>query len=422
MAPPRIIVPGSTVAFARRATFRKAFLGDWDPRVSEAWLYALADAQREHGVAVHHGVRCVNHHHVEVTAGEANLPEFLHRFHRDVSCALSALMAQERYDTPGQLFDDRPTHVMQLVDEPAQMRHLLYSHLNPVAAGLVKRPEQMPGRVLSFRDWLGDGVVVKRPAFYFGKDRPEELRLVLTPPLRLLAAFGGDMAKLVYHLGRLVDEGVRAHRVGRRGPPLGADALVRMHPWAEPRTLGAPGGQRVPSFKIGVLGPGGAEARARCGAEVRAFREQYRRVRECRLRGEDVAYPHGTYGPRVYQAAPVEPEPWPDALLTLPGPRCLAEALGECGEHEMASRRRALLDEVRTAQAEDVAAAQVDESIEFRWDRASRVELGERSEPQTLHRRERSAPAHAVRQHPRRLIIERDDGDGRGDGDTGPPR
>jgi len=105
---PRILVPGSTVAIARRAVLRKAWLGCWDPRVEELWLYALADAQRVHDVAVHHGVRCVSHHHVEVTARQANLPAFLHGFHRDVSCGLNTLLAMERYDSPREVFDGRP--------------------------------------------------------------------------------------------------------------------------------------------------------------------------------------------------------------------------------------------------------------------------------------------------------------------------
>lgn len=416
MAQPRIIVPGSTVAVSRRAVYRKAFLGDWDPRVADVWLYALADAQRVHHVAVHHAVRCVSHHHLEVTARDANLPEFLRRFHRDVSCALNKLLERERYDAPGQLFDGRPTHVMQLVDGAAQMRHLLYSRLNPVAAGLVDQPDRMPGRGLRFEDWLGDGVIVTRPDFYFGKDRPQELRLALTPPLRLLAAFDGDKRSLVYHLRRLIDDGVRAFRAGRQRPVVGADGLKAMHPWAEPKTLRERGGQRVPAFKVGVPGDEGKQLRARCAREVKAFRQAYRSARERRLDGEDIAYPHGTYGPRAYHNAPVEPEPAPGALLTLPGPRSLPEVTGDRG----VPHRRALVDAVREQQREEIA--EISQDLEARPDEDSFHR--ERPAPQTRHRFDDALPVDAGTPHPRRLTIERDEryarsGSGRG---TGPPR
>jgi len=421
---PRIIVSGSTVAISRRAVMRKAFLGAWDARVEQAWLYALADAQRVHDVAVHHGVRCVSHHHVEVTAAGANLPEFLHRFHRDVSCALNTLLAMERYDSPRTLFDGRQAHVMQLVDDSAQLRHLLYSHLNPVAAGLVAKPEQMPGRTLGFDDWLGDGVVVKRPEFYFGKNRPEELRLKLTPPLRLLASFGGDVKTLVYHLRRLTDDGCRALRAARTRPVMGAEALRRMHPWAEPKTLAESGGKRVPSFKVGALGDEGRDRRRRCAQEVTAFRSRYRETRRCRLQGEDAVFPHGSYGPRAYYAAPVEPEATPDAILTLDGPRSLEEALGDL-EAPTRERRNELLDAAREAQRGEAAEQLLEEQLDFEPGAPFHGHApaeGERMPAETRHRFARHRDVTDNDPHARRLVIERDRRLGRPPGDTGPPR
>ena len=103
---PRIVVPGATVAISRRTTLRKAFLAPWHPLVSQVWLYSLADAQRNTGVAVHHGVTAITHHHLIVTAEAANLPEFTWRVHHDTSCALNTLLARERYDAPRELFDE----------------------------------------------------------------------------------------------------------------------------------------------------------------------------------------------------------------------------------------------------------------------------------------------------------------------------
>ena len=94
MTSPRIVVPGATTIPL-----------DGRDRVRQIWLYALADAQRRKGVAVYHAIRVVTHHHLSATPARANLPEFLKLFHHDVSCGISTLLAHERYDQPGELFE-----------------------------------------------------------------------------------------------------------------------------------------------------------------------------------------------------------------------------------------------------------------------------------------------------------------------------
>jgi hypothetical protein len=136
---PRIVVRGATTAITRRTTFRKAFLAPWHPLVEQCWLYALADAQRVLGFALHHTVRVITHHHTSVTLAEPILGELARRLHHDVSCALNTLLAHERYDAPRNVFDGREPHCMRLLDAAAQASHLTYEYLNPVAAGLVAR-------------------------------------------------------------------------------------------------------------------------------------------------------------------------------------------------------------------------------------------------------------------------------------------
>ncbi len=131
---PRIIVPGATTAITRRTTLRKAFLAPWHPGVEQAWLYSLALAQRHTGVAVHHATRVITHNHLTVTPERDNLPCFTRMFHHELSCALNTLLARQRYDQPGELFDGR-AHMMRLCADAAQSTQLIYEHLNPVAAG-----------------------------------------------------------------------------------------------------------------------------------------------------------------------------------------------------------------------------------------------------------------------------------------------
>ena len=55
---------------------------------------------------------------------------------------------------------------MRLLDAAAQASHLTYEYLNPAPAGLVKRPEQMPGTVLDWGHWKAGGIAVKRPGLF----------------------------------------------------------------------------------------------------------------------------------------------------------------------------------------------------------------------------------------------------------------
>lgn len=179
---PRIVVPGATLAITRRTVLRKAFLGDWDPRVSEGFLYCLAHAANKYRATVHIATRVVSHHHLDATFDDANWPDFLQLFHRELSAFINALLAANRYDMPSQVFDGEQAHAMRLLDAAAQLGHLVYEHLNPVAAGLVSRPVHMPGTVLNFRMWNAGGLMVKKPDVYFGDDRPDELWLPMGPP------------------------------------------------------------------------------------------------------------------------------------------------------------------------------------------------------------------------------------------------
>ena len=64
----------------------------------------------------------------------------------------------------------------------------------------------MPGSVVDFDLWKRGVIVVKKPPFYFGELRPEELELRVTPPPLLMQAFGGDLDRLIYHMTRLTED------------------------------------------------------------------------------------------------------------------------------------------------------------------------------------------------------------------------
>ena len=421
MTSARIIVRGATTALTRRTTLRKAWLAPWHPLMRDIHLYSLADAQRHTDVAVHHTTRVVTHHHTTVTPSKDNLPELTRRFHRDVSCAVHTLLCRERYDAPRNLFDDRPTHQMRLVDAAAQAGHLVYEHLNCVAAGLVARPEHMPQYDFDFGLWKTGYLEVERPPVFFGSDRPRRLRLYLTPPPELYRAFGGDLDALVHHMKKLSEDGIRALAAARTRQPLGARAVRRLHPWSEPRTLRESGGKPVPTFRIGARGIVGTQQRIEGALEVRGFRQGHRRARVARREGDaEARFPFGTYGARVYDGAPVEPQPGVGAIVTRPGPT-LAEVQAELDAMPApTSTPHDLVDAVRDALREEADELAEHAAVELATASQTRVVAaaasaasGEETPPEAVVVRHRFDRRDRQRPEARRVITLRDQRRGR---------
>ena len=335
------MVAGGTYALTRRTCFRKAFLGPWHPLVADIWLYSMGYWARELEVTLHHTMRCVTHGHTTVTPTWDNLPKFTAAVYEDVSKALGELMRACRYEAPGNVFEDRQPFQMRLVDAEAQASHLVYERVNGVAAGLVRRPQDLPGETFDFGLWKGAPVVVERPPLYFAKRRPKQQEVYFAPPAQLYLAFGGDLEALVHHMRRLESGAVRELNRARRGPVLGAKELRRIHPYNEPRSPREPKGQRVPSFKVGARGVSGRVRRLQACREVRWFRAQHKACQAERAQGGDPLYPAGTYQMRVQHGARVA-EPEPDAILTAPE-LTLAEVKQRLAEGAQA---RALLTKV----------------------------------------------------------------------------
>jgi hypothetical protein len=260
----RMIVPGATVAVTRRTTHRKLLFTPFDEVVQQGWLYALGRAQEEHDVLLHHGTQQGNHTHTTVTPTEDNLPEFLRSVHRETARFTQETLLEHGYDAPSCVWDERPTHLMRCVDAGATTGWVLYSHLNPVSAGLVERVDDYPGFVSDLGLLKVGVIVVKRPPIYFGKDQPEEVRLRFSPVPMLARAFHGDLDGMVHWMRREARRMEDEHRRRRRESGqrvLGASVVKRIHPFAEPQTPRERRGSSCPSSWCGA-GTGWT----RCGA------------------------------------------------------------------------------------------------------------------------------------------------------------
>ncbi len=405
---PRIVARGATYAVTRRCVCRKAFLGWWHPEVDDIFFWCLAVVAEKCGVHLHHAVRVGSHYHLTFTITRENLGEFLRLLNHQMSCMLNTLLARERYDAPRELFDARGPHVMRLMDAEAQLAHLVYERTNPPTAGLSETCDGVPGRTLDPGLWKGAGLAIPRPGVYTASKEESKVLRVSPPPL-LYRAFGGDLDALVHHQRKLEREAERAIAAARTRPAKTNAEVRGIHPWDEPMTLRESGGERVPTFKTGLAGLEGRDARIRGAIEVRAFREMHGAANdEWRAGNRAVAYPHGTYEMRRFHGAKVA-DPAPDAWVSAPGPT-LDDVKAELERGEVA-REDDLVERVRESVARGVEAAMaqkepVEDASGSDGDE-ERTSAGERPAPETHHRFTKLRPRDPG-EGPRRIVRLRD--------------
>lgn len=342
----RPVIEGAVTALTRRTSFRKAMLGPWDPRVSQIWFYSFGLAAEREDVNPHHTNLVLSHQHSTVTARKKNLPRFNHATHVKTSKALNHLLNRRGIDAPGEIWDKRQPHVMRLLDVEAQMTHLVYERVQAVAAGLVDRPDEMPGLQFGWDLWLpGRKVVVPRyDGFFDSRTHPDEVAIDFVPPAPLLRAFGGDTRKLVYQMEKLTEDTCVALCRARKRPSRGAQRVQQIHPYDEPRTRREVG-KRVPTFRLGARGIAGRQQRIVASVGVTTSRSRYSdSMDEYRDGNTDVVFPFGTYEMERLHGVNVELEPIPGCLVTG------REEAVESGQHvELVEEARdALIDEAET--------------------------------------------------------------------------
>ena len=354
-------------------SFRKAGLSPWDPRVEQTWLYTLAAASEHARVDVNHTALVINHHHTTVTTREVPIRYFLGRLHHPMSCAMNRLLQRRGFDAFGRFWDGRQPHRMRLIDAAAQMSQLVYQQVQLPAAGLVDKPEEMPGWTFSWDLWRrGRFVRCERPDVYFDpRYAKSHYDLKFVPPPRLLELFEGDVDKLIYWMKQMEKEALselRRVRRRKRQRVKGADYVLRIHPWDEPRTPNEPRTlneprtpretrrETIPTFRIGARGLAGREMRIRCSKETRGFRSGSVESRKAWDAGDhEVLFPYGTDKIAERHGVRVAEEPGPDALVYAPGPSLedIQRAYGPRRHSELSAHALEVANEVRDALREE---------------------------------------------------------------------
>jgi hypothetical protein len=240
-----------------------------------------------------------NHHHLVVTDERGVLPDFLRELHRLTAKAMNASQGQWE-----NLWSAEPCSAVRLVTDDDVIDKIAYVAANPVAAGLVERPERWPG----FIAWGNQSIRVERPAAYFSEEGvcARALHLEIERP-KPRDGFIDKVDEWADRVGRAIEDKVgEAHAQMRT---LGRRFLGRK------AVLAGSFVQRAQSSeeKRGTVPTFAARAQVvRDGLRrvERYFRARYRAALACWRTGDrSVAFPLGTWGMRVFHAAAVEPPP-----------------------------------------------------------------------------------------------------------------
>ncbi len=270
----------------RRTNLRKFALGNWDPQVSQIYLYSLGVAalgaddgmgDRDSEAVFHQICLMGTHPHVLVTDVRGRAPRIFCKAHSWTAKAINVLLAKRGYQRLGQVFDGRQISFMRTMDWSAELKQVLYQYLNPVAAGLCEKAADYDG-VCTPLEWIGGyRLRVKRPDVFFDPSFPAEVILVFGPTPAAYIAYGGDTKRMVADLRSDARTQERALAAMRPFPVLGDQ---KMHPWDEPNTLVERWSPNKPLVMIGA-GDVGERKRLRelVAAEVDQFCAVHEKVR-----------------------------------------------------------------------------------------------------------------------------------------------
>lgn len=295
MARPRSVIPGTTQLLTRRV-FQRTFRLRPHPVTNQVIRYCLAWAANKFGILVHAVVAMSNHMHIVATDTRGLMPDFLREMHRNIAKALN--VSQHQVES---LWSPERASVVRLPTIDDALRKIAYVAANPVAAGLVRSPDEWPG-VVHFEP--GTVIEVERPTVYFDPEgqSPESVKLEIVP----LAGVGGeDRCSWTSQVHEAVTEavvGALAKLRSRGIKILGKARVLRTSFLAHAKRYEA-------RFQVDpILAARDIVVRETCILAERAFQRAYRTALEAWRAGDRLAtFPFGTWWMRVHHAAAVVP-------------------------------------------------------------------------------------------------------------------
>ena len=292
MTKPRRQLAGQVSLLTRRCFHRTFFLRP-DTHINQVMPYEMGRAANRHGQVIHGAVVMSNHIHQVSLDDTGDRSCYMRDFMREVSRARNHHLGRE-----DSLWDSRPYGDAVLLDRDAIEEKLLYTWLNPVAAGLVERVEDWPGFKILPKHW-GKPLSIDRPVGYYSENSPETVEFTPMPPPGFDDMSLEEVRKYFEDKIRMRDEEIYNQRDG--GKVLGRTKICLTEPTATPKSPSS-GGKLNPRFasKNG--------ARLQLAKELHyQFQNSYQRQRLKWMKGEKAVFPCGTV--QLKRCAPIRCKP-----------------------------------------------------------------------------------------------------------------
>ena len=197
---PRIDIPGLIYHVTARGVKKLPIFHDDEDR--QRFLRLLSQTRLEFPFRLHAYCLMTNHYHLLLQTLENSLSKTMQYFK-----TLFAHSFNRKYGQVGHVFQGR-FHSIPVQEDAYFTTVARYIHLNPVRAGIVKRPEDFP--------WSNYGRLIR------GQIDP------LVEPEFLLEYFGPEAARRRENYQRFVEEAIK------KPEPVTEDILYRMRFWGSP--------------------------------------------------------------------------------------------------------------------------------------------------------------------------------------------
>jgi len=237
-----IPAPGSLVEITNRTIQSRPLLTP-SPLFNRIFIGVLARASRRHKVGVVAYVCLSDHYHLLVRVDDADqLARFMELFNSKLAREVAKLTGWK-----DKIWSERYKPILVSTEEGAQVARLLYLLSNSCKENLVERVEEWPGPHCVSALLTGQplqGVWINRTQEYRARQRgetpdpqsfeePETLTLEPLPCWNHLSPeqYRGQIEPLV----RSVEAEAEAQRERSGKQPLGAEAILRQDPTAEPK-------------------------------------------------------------------------------------------------------------------------------------------------------------------------------------------
>ena len=298
VTPPRYIEPNAVYAIMRRVEGRR-FLLRPDGALNDLVRYYLALFAQRHGVKIHVMVVMSTHFHMVASVPDENVSEFMH----DLDLLLSIDVKRLRTRAIGVTWEPGGLSIIQLHGEKAVEKAIAYAIANPVASGLVWRPEDWPGVTASVEELGEKELAGSRPPRRSPAYWPARASIRLTWPECLADDVEGARERIGTRVEVLV-EAARAEAKRKGWRIMSRVEACSVSPYRVARTEEEPGGLRPQVMASS------REERIAALRRLKTFRARHAECKERWCAGDRcVVFPAGTYWMKKHHAAACEPFP-----------------------------------------------------------------------------------------------------------------